>query len=302
MSEDLSLSLFLLGIVVVVGWFAWNLIRSYVVRLSPLPGVIFNFLIDLYRPGESQENFQNRIKDMEGRLIDISSDVSGYIRKRYRRKVTYSQDVTRTVANCSICLRSFIRQVAREPETLRMDYDQYRRGATKLVNLFNKFPRRIWNTRQFMEELVACKKDIYFSLLGQTRHDEAVTTAFLQDFRDKALKIDPNRPESIEAYLSELTTKWINNNQKLRQIEREYILPLFTVRNLLHFCAEEHNAIAKETVDRITKKLTDYDFTEVVYFGLTFDRDYVVERIYEQAASKCADLRLVPIPGLAPAT
>ena len=162
MSEDLTLSLFLLGVVIAVGWFAWNLIRSYVVRLSPLPGVIFNFLIDLYLPGESQEDFQRRIKEMENRLIDISSDVSRYIRKRYRRKVTYSQDVIRTLGNCSICLRSFVRQVAQEPGTLRMDYDQYRRGATKLINLFNKFPRRIWNTRQFMEELLRAKRTSTF--------------------------------------------------------------------------------------------------------------------------------------------
>jgi len=302
MSEDLTLTLYLVATAAVAVMFARNLLRSRDPKLQaitpdkPLPGGIFQFLTELPIAEIDRKKFEKSMLIMQSHLMQISKDPAEYVRTHYGGSVEYGTQETNILTNIAVCLRSFLKYLKKEPVPTRLDYSRYKRGIAGLIAVINEYWRGL-NEADFIRQLVVHKKEVYFSLLGNPRHDHELTEAFVKDFCDGANRMDPSTsPESVVQYLTELETKWTTKIERLRAIDDSLILPLTTVRNLLQYCSDKLGRRA--TITRIKEKVVSGRYDEIVYMGLTFDNSSVVQEIFDEAISILAPLA----PDLSPAT
>lgn len=284
MSENQFVTVYAIGFAVTLTAAIYRIVRM------TLPGYRFRFLYNLaglLRSGGPTKG----ICVLEARLSTIAKDLSLRIEQKQSRDTSNNNQKTTIARNIAVCLRSFVALATKETELYQLDYTKYLQGVKHLVAALDRHFLGLIRNHKFMLKLVRSKEDIYFSLLGSKTSDVHTTAKLREDFVEAYELIQPDA-DMLRKYIEGIR-QWTHgaiNNNALRNVDDSLILPLFTLSNMLPRCLEllegddpKMQNLASEKILKIQGLIKDDKMADIVWMGLTYDEELLVEEVYGTA-------------------
>ncbi len=244
-----------------------------------LPGSIFLDLKEIYDlladPKNPQASRATAIRKAQDKLGSISEGLVEFLAKDGHNSLSYDPKDTLIVQNVAVCLYTFLEQIKNERRRTTLE-PTYPKAIWRLARAINGYFQHDFGRERFILDLISCKERIYLSLYRNSEWNEEVTAKFVADFAPPQPRL--RTKEEVAAYLLQLESCWLHQECELRKVNPKYIIPLFTVRNILRHCERNfENDTSAHAVDRISNYLADGSFKQLCFMGLTYNPKMVAD-------------------------
>jgi len=265
------------------------------IKMKP-PGAIFNGLIQLFNFFQKEHRKYKRQRYSNQIIYEldlIARDAGRYIQDNFHGDYLINEQAGIIVENLAVCFSSLVSQIKEERKPSYLGYD-FCPAVFKLMDTINEC-NCVNNPYDFETQIMTSLKRIYFSFYKNKKFDDTATNELRIDFINNASKLHKNI-YYLDEYLEPLQTKW-NKAENLKCVDRDYIMPVVTTKNLLRFCQKEMGKTKEieDLINWISERIQNERFLEVCYRGLAFNKT-IVKKTYQEI-NDFLTAKNVSIPG-----
>jgi hypothetical protein len=288
MTESSFLLPYGIGMLGLLIWFARRVFRKPIsfrfddVRDAAgqlLPGNLFQFLHDLEASASDPACFEFVVDRSIKRLRPIADNALqclGFANTRPETLSNGREVLVTIIENVAVCFGTFLLQVKGDKNPTRLNVEKYRTAVDEIVAAFNACYSGKITLFELSQRITRSKREIYLSwILTSLMPDQSTTERFRQRFIESAALI--KNKETLELYLSRLEAEWIAKPEELGKIDAKFIIPLFTVRNILHYCVKKWKQDGKIIADKLEPELRTEQLDAIAYRGITFRKAIIIE-------------------------
>ena len=287
--EDINTILFFIGIAIILYKFfrkadqyvdlksSSDIINTKELGGKKKPGNMFAFMLDvkIFLKDKLSTKDYEYLDKMKVKLKRIIINVNDYHQETYGVKIVLEKEIQIITQNIALCFKSFLDSVKtwkEKDDNTFFNYFQYRQGVKGLMKSINKYYLGDIDDLMFMKLYLIYKDKMFNALFKNRKINIETTKKFVNVFIPSVGIQDELTKSGLRSYCEKLD-EWRYNKDSLWEIEDKYILPLFTVRNILTHCLDNfENKEAMETAKNLLLAVYNNEWEKTIYYGMTYSK------------------------------
>lgn len=272
------------------------------------PGKIFKKALDIrtfIRRSENKDNpslITYAIDRFRHDMKYISNiRINNYIATEmgYDDKVVVDDKGEIIIKNIAICLRTFWKQVQSENGNVKIS-NRYIKGIEQIIWALNSlYSEKRINYQEFLFQIYQAKSNVYFSLYPGLNFSQEKSKEFIKD-----VSVNPDMildRSNLKKFIGLLSGKWAKNPQNIRALKPNFVVPLFTLINLLKYYEVNYNN-SKKGLEELAEILTKFEHERIISIGLEFDKEHppvdLTRRVRDNSTENTADVMYEPLASI----